>query len=151
MIITRLIAVLLIAFQVQPAFPQSAKAMNKEEIGKALFGQSMSGEYPNGQQWQESFNEDGSTVYSEGNTKVTGKMQRRDNVVCFEYRADTGMVGGCFEVWQRSANCFDFYGTKSATNDQTTATAAQKRLSLAWSARAWYSDKPSTCVEEMIS
>ena len=108
------------------------------------------GEYQDGRQWTERFNADGTTLYREQNFVITGKVVSQSGKVCFTYPTISGATGGCFEIRQRSANCFDFYGISNQPN-RTDATNLQKRLSLGWTARAWLSNTPSTCVADQIS
>ena len=134
-----------IAFTSLPAF---ANPLSEAEIRRSLLGHSWIGEYANGRQWAETFKSDGTTRYSEGNFSVEGKMRFESKEVCFTYGTGSGFVGGCFEVWRRSANCFDFYGVAGGS---TNATSNQKRIGLGWTARAWKASAPSTCVSDMIS
>jgi len=128
-----------------------AQALDGASIRAQLYGQTMIGEYPNGNEWRETFHDNETTFYSENGTEVLGSMKVQDGLICFSYHPSYGLVGGCFEVWKRSANCFDFYGTGSIDETATRATIVQKRQGQAWSARAWYADKPSTCVAELVS
>jgi len=114
------------------------------EIQSALFGRLFTGEYPNGSQWAERFNPDFTTQYSEDGRVTKGTMSLNGNILCFTY-ADNDQSGGCFEVWKRGPNCFDFY---SPTSD---ASLDQRRFGRAWQARGWDADQPSTCLSEEIS
>lgn len=118
------------------------------EIAQYLFGRTVTGEYDSGKAWAERFNRDGTSEYSEDGILRRGRMTLRGNRLCFEYGQIDGLVGGCFEVWKRGQNCFDFYGVGDGT---LSATLNQKRFGEAWSARAWYSDEPSTCTTAQIS
>jgi len=106
--------------------------MSATEIKQFVFGFTMSGEYASGQSWAERFNKDGTSSYSEN-----GKYDENPTV-----------SGGCFEVWKRGANCFDFYSTNA---DQPAASLDQRRFGRGWDARAWYADQKSTCLSEEIS
>ena len=75
-------------------------------------------------------------------------MRFEGNLMCFNYSGDETLTGGCFEVWRRSANCFDFYGTNGSVAD---ATLSQRRAGTGWTARAWRQDAPSTCVGDQIA
>jgi len=120
------------------------KPLTGAEIQKFVFGTTMSGEYPSGERWAERFNKDGTSEYSESGELSLGTMSLNGNILCFTY-LDKPTTGGCFEVWKRGPNCFDFY---SPTGD---ATLDQRQFGKGWDARAWYADQPSTCVSEQIS
>jgi len=135
----------------QMAGAQSSERLNARQTVEALQGKTLIGEYPDGAQWSETFNADNSTLYREGNFQVIGQMEERDTVVCFSYPSEQNLTGGCFEVWRRSENCFDFYGTEYATSMKTSASETQKTMSIAWSARGWFANMPSTCVEVLSS
>lgn len=113
-------------------------------------GNTIIGEYQDGRQWDEMFKADGSTLYREDNYRIIGRVYSNAGKVCFSYPTAKSATGGCFEIWQRSANCFDFYGISDPPKS-TDATERQKRLSIGWTARAWLSQFPSTCVSEQIS
>lgn len=128
-----------------PAKGQVALApLTAVEIRMALFGKLFSGEYPDGARWAERFNHDLTSDYSEDGRLTKGTMTLNSNILCFYY-ADKDQSGGCFEVWQRGPNCFDFY---SPTGD---ATLDQRRFGRAWQARGWNADQPATCMSEEIS
>ena len=114
------------------------------EILKFLYGSTMSGEYPDGDRWAEQFNTDGSSEYSQSGSLSHGTMKLTGNILCFTYSANEA-AGGCFEVWKRGPNCFDFYSPKGG------ATLNQRQFGQNWDARGWYANQPPTCVSEQIS
>ncbi len=122
--------------------------LNAAQIRTELFGRAVSGEYNSGKPWAERFSRDGTSQYSENGRIAHGTMQVRSNQLCFTYVEVADMVGGCFEIWKRSRNCFDFY---AIDDTQVNATTRQKQFGEAWDARAWFSDEPSTCATEQIS
>ena len=122
--------------------------MSATEIKQFVFGFTMSGEYASGQSWAERFNKDGTSSYSENGKPILGRMTLNGNILCFSYDENPTVSGGCFEVWKRGANCFDFYSTNA---DQPAASLDQRRFGRGWDARAWYADQKSTCLSEEIS
>ncbi len=141
----RTFLVVLIYFIGIPAFGQYvSKPLSGSEIQSQMFGRLLSGDYPNGERWAERFNYDGSSDYSENGNVRRGKMTLTGNVLCFSYDTEKDS-GGCFEIWKRSPNCFDFYGARSD------ASLDQRNFGKAWDARGWYSGQPSTCTSEQIS
>lgn len=122
--------------------------MNAPEIQRVLFGQSVTGEYPSGRAWAEHFKDNGTSTYVEAGRPVIGKMRFNGNALCFTYPPSSGSVGGCFEVWRRGENCFDFY---SSQDGRTISSKQEKQYGHAWSARAWIPSQKSTCQTELIS
>lgn len=125
-------------------------AISPGQFLELMRGNTVIGEYQDGRQWDEMFKADGSTIYREGNYRIAGVLTSQAGKVCFSYPTAKSVSGGCFEIWQRSANCFDFYGISDPPKS-TDANERQKRLSIGWTARAWVSQFPSTCVSEQIS
>ena len=123
----------------------SIHPMTGTEIRQILFGQLLTGEYPSGVQWAERFNKNETSNYSEDGRTRLGIMKLNGNILCFDYPDDPDQSGGCFEVWKRGPNCFDFYSSSASAN------LDQRRFGRAWDARAWISGKTSTCLSEEIS
>ena len=46
------------------------------------------------------------SIYVEGGQPVHGHMDFQG----------PELEGGCFEIWKRGANCFDFYSTRSSAS-----------------------------------
>ncbi len=116
-------------------------------------GKTLVGEYQTGQQWQERFIDERSTVYRDDEKSGSGTTIQRGRFVCFNYTSKDGMSGGCFEIWQRGKNCFDFYGSGLGGEQaqRTVASEKQKLFGQGWTARAWLASETSTCVSEQIS
>lgn len=121
--------------------------MGRSGIEEALIGQGVQGEYSDGRAFTEAFGADMTSRYSEGGETTPGTMRFEGNLLCFEYGGDA-LAGGCFEVWRRSSNCFDFYGTDAGVAD---ASLRQRREGTGWTARTWRQDAPSTCVGDKIA
>lgn len=122
----------------------SVAPLSGPEIRASLFGRLFTGEYPNGLGWAERFNANGTSDYSEKGRSTRGIMSLNGNVLCFSYQ-DNNEVGGCFEIWKRSANCFDFYSASDGPG------LTDRRFGRDWQARGWASDQPSTCLSDRIS
>ena len=116
-------------------------AMSAADMREAFFGAMLRGEYADGLAWSERFDDAGRTVYAQGVAQAPGRILFRGDVICFRY--EQGFSGGCFEVWRRSANCFDFYGTD--ITGRPFAGWRARRAGTGWSARAWRTDAASTC------
>ena len=129
------------------AYAVTAAVMSAENMRAAFFGATLDGEYADGLAWSERFDREGRSVYAQQGAQAVGRIVFRANVICFRY--DRGFSGGCFEVWRRSANCFDFYGVDSV--DAAHASLRQRRAGTGWTARAWRTDAPSTCVSDALS
>ncbi|MEM9732453.1 MAG: hypothetical protein AAF903_03080 [Pseudomonadota bacterium] len=121
--------------------------LTASDIRANLFGQRMIGEYPSGQGWAEQFNRDGTSLYVENGQPAEGQMRLQGRNLCFSYPG-TAQTGGCFEVWKRGPNCFDFY---AVTNGSTNTRLDDRRFGRSWSARGWIEGRTATCVTEQIS
>ena len=121
--------------------------MGRSGIEEALIGQAVTGEYSDGREFTERFGADMTSRYTEGGRTTPGTMRFEGNLMCFAYEGED-LSGGCFEVWRRSSNCFDFYGTDDGVAG---ASLQQRRAGTGWTARTWRQDAPSTCVGDQIA
>lgn len=119
--------------------------LSKSQIRNEMFGHLFTGEYSNGGRWAERLNGNLTSVYVEDGRPIHGHMDFQGSNLCFEYPNRTDLEGGCFEIWKRGQNCFDFYSTNSV------ASLEERRWGRAWMARAWISNQPSTCKSDLIS
>jgi len=126
-----------------PTLAGTIGPLSETQIKAALVGKIFEGEYPSGAAWRESFDASGNTVYQEGGRTDLGTMTFQGNVVCFDY-GDPTRSGGCFTVWRRGTNCFDFYSTNNI------ATRLQRDRGTAWDARAWEEGKARDCTADLI-
>lgn len=124
-----------------------AGKMGRSGIESVLLGQSVRGEYSDGREFTEFFGSDMTSRYTEDGRTTAGTVRFEGNLMCFTY-AGEALSGGCFEVWRRSDNCFDFYG---ATEGVASASLRQRREGTGWTARTWRRDAPSTCVGDQIA
>jgi len=121
--------------------------LSQHEIQTRLFGQRVIGEYADGKSWAENFNADGSSQYVQDGKLTLGKMHFEGKRLCFTYDPKD-MIGGCFEIWPRGKNCFDFY---ARGEESLPARLDDKRFGRGWDARAWIDGEPATCETEHIS
>lgn len=143
-----LVVVALLGAPTTPALADNPfEPLSPSAIRTYLFGQSMVGEYPSGQAWAEQFGRDGTSLYVEGGIPTKGQMRLEGTSLCFTYPG-TEQSGGCFEVWKRGPNCFDFYAMVGST---TGTRLDDRRFGRGWSARGWIAGQTATCVTEQIS
>jgi hypothetical protein len=142
---------LIVAILIGPAMsgPVSAQAvlppLSKSEIQALMFGQRLSGEYSTGAAWSERLNRNFTSNYTDADRSLQGAVAFRNNLLCFTYPDSALLPGGCFEVWKRGANCFDFYGASDPVS------LKQRQWGQAWQARAWIVGQTGTCPGEPIS
>ncbi len=122
----------------------SLTPLTAAEIKRFMFDRLFTGEYPNGLLWSERFNRDLTSTYSESGQILEGIMRLDGDLICFSYPDSIDSFGGCFQVWKRGNNCFDFYSSQSL------AGVFDRRFGRAWQARAWNADEPSTCFSDKI-
>ncbi len=111
-------------------------------IGAAVSGQRFAGVYDDGSAWRETYAADGSLAYEDDENDVDGQWRVISGRLCTLYA--TGVEGGCFMVFRRSTNCFDFYAVDPSSG-MPLASEAERAAQSGWSARGWSMDKASTC------
>jgi hypothetical protein len=102
------------------------------EITATFSGGAFDGVYADNSPWKETYNADGSIVYSDRFGPRTGQWSVRGAGDFCTYYTDGS--GACWRVERVSENCFRFY---VALGDPTTDRAA--------SATGWDTARPSTC------
>lgn len=141
-------AMLVLACVVTAVHAQSSLApLTQSEIKQSLFGQRVTGEYASGLAWAERFNTDFTSDYVQNGVPSRGLMRFEGDVLCFRY-GEKQLTGGCFEIWRRGTNCFDFYSVSAAGPN---ASLTQRRHGEGWDARAWIDGQPGTCSSDQIS
>ena len=110
-----LLAVLLVLLTSTPSVSaqHSLIPLTQSQIRSDMFGRMFTGEYSNGGRWAERLNPNMTSIYVEDGKSIHGHMEFRGSLLCFEYPHRPDLDGGCFEVWKRGNNCFDFYSTRS--------------------------------------
>jgi hypothetical protein len=106
--------------------------MGGAEITATFSGGAYEGVYADNSPWKETYNSDGSIVYSDRFGPRTGQWSVRGAGDFCTYYTDSS--GACWRVERVSENCFRFY---VAVGNPTVARAA--------SATGWATATPSTC------
>lgn len=123
------VAAILGALSASPLQAQPLR-MSGAEIKSTFSGGAFDGVYADTSRWQETYNSDGSIVYSDRFGPRKGEWSVRGSNFCTFY---TDGTGACWRVEQVSENCFRFY----VTVGEDAARAA--------SATGWATDRPGTC------
>ena len=78
---------LVVVFLASPAAGAADKigVLSGAEVRQFLLGHTMTGEYPDGRRWTETFRKDGTTAYSEGGDDQEGQLTIRGKLACFTY------------------------------------------------------------------
>lgn len=136
------------------AAPASADddAFRYRELGRAdieaeLIGTTVEGFYASGGEFTEVFGADFVSLYRDERGEISGRMTFEGDTLCFAYGSPE-MTGGCFVVWQRSPNCYDFY---AAQQGAAFAGFFACSLGMSWDARVWRTNSDSTCPTVPIS
>jgi len=143
---------LLIAVAIAAPDPVAAtefryRALSRADLVTEFLGRRVDGLYADGSSFTEHFRDDGSTLYRDARGEVIGEMSFRDDNFCFRYEVPD-MTGGCFVVWQRSANCYDFYVTRQGV---PLASFTERILGVGWEARVWRTEVAATCPTAPVS
>lgn len=142
------IAAILIAISL--AAPASAGQLTPGDALNIFAGKKITGEYPDGKIWSEKFLPGNLTIYSEGRELMQGMVMPQNGFLCFRYPLSSETSGGCFEVWQRSATCYDFYSA-DPSRTRTIASLSEKQNRQAWSARGWLGESIQDCKSDPIA
>jgi len=118
--------------------------LTANQITNQMFGRMFTGEYPSGAGWSEHFKSNLTSTYSESGAKLDGVMRFEGDALCFSYPQSNKWFGGCFQVWKRGNNCFDFYSV------QSNVSLFDRRFGRAWQARAWRTDAVATCFSAKV-
>jgi hypothetical protein len=114
--------------------------MSDARLVATFTGRSIDGEYEDGDTFHESYAADGTVAYRDKRRTSGGKWSVRSGTFCTIYDDDPS--GGCYRVRQESENCFEFHFVA-----RTEAEAEKDPRKPDWTARGWFPDKPSTCIE----
>lgn len=120
--------------------------MTAAELRQSLADTTISGQYVDARSFSEVYKSDGSLRYREfeSKTKYTGRWSIVRDRFCTIY--DQTQTGGCFRVRRISDNCFEFF-----FDSRTEAEARSSTLrNPTWTARAWRTDRISTCEERPL-
>jgi hypothetical protein len=114
--------------------------MSDGELQTTFSGRSIAGEYENGDGFEETYASDGTVDYRDARRSSAGKWSIRAGTFCTIYDADPS--GGCYRVHRAGENCFEFHFVARTTKEAETDPRKPD-----WTARAWFTDRPKTCVE----
>jgi hypothetical protein len=123
--------------------------MTEEAMRAAFIGKTLDGYYGSGVTWTETYLASGRLDYAERERQAGGSWHFRDGYVfCTFYDPShrPGLVGGCWNALQTGPNCYEFYLAGVAPSDIEEGRPGQ--WALAWNARAWRREAPSTCREK---
>jgi len=114
--------------------------MTDADLTGTFAGRDISGEYENGDTFDETYARDGTVRYTDARRTSTGKWSVRAGTFCTIY--DDDPAGGCYRVHKASENCFEFHFV-ARTQEQ----AGKAPGKPAWTARGWFANQPKTCVD----
>lgn len=112
--------------------------MDEADLDATFSGQTIAGLYPNGRGFVETFYQGGRVTYQDELRKVGGRWVVKAGTFCTIYDGDAS--GGCYSVRRTGDNCYEFYFI-ARTEEQ-----ARRPGEPTWTAQAWLSNKPSSCV-----
>lgn len=130
--------------------------MTEDEMRAAFAGQTLDGHYGNQTSWTETYFADGRIDYTESARFAKGRWSFRGGSFCTFYDPPfvPDFVGGCWQVLQQGANCYEFYSAgyqlpdQSERNEEDDSGAGGLERPLRWNARGWRRSAPSTCPEK---
>jgi hypothetical protein len=114
--------------------------MSDNELQATFDGRAVDGHYEDGDRFEETYMTGGRVSYRDSNRSSGGRWSIQSGTFCTIY--DDDPAGGCYRVRRDGENCFEFYFVA-----RTEAQASGDPRTPHWTARAWYKDKPSTCVD----
>lgn len=114
--------------------------MSDAELAATFGGRTISGEYDNGDTFEETYEQAGAVRYRDQRRVSGGKWSVRAGTFCTIY--DDDPAGGCYRVTKSGDNCFEFHFVA-----RTEVQAEKQPGKPNWTARGWFPDKPKTCVD----
>ena len=117
--------------------------MSGVEIVEAFSGKTVNGYYRTGVTFTEAYLKNGTADYREATLAMKGRWSVVNGMFCTLYQDPHG---GCFRIARESANCYAVY-TAAGSEEE----ARNPVITPYWLARAWTTDRPSTCPENVTS
>jgi hypothetical protein len=148
--IPRLAAALSMLVGVSAAIAPRAQAerdwsnwMSEDAMRGAFIGKTLDGYYADGEDWTETYGQDGRLDYRDRKRASLGHWYFREHVFCTFYDPGQPINGGCFTAVQVSTNCYEFYLAEFSGReaDREPAPGPVGR----WVARASRRGEPPTC------
>lgn len=112
--------------------------MNDSDLKATFEGKTIAGLYPSGRGFVETYHRGGRVAYQDQVRQVGGRWSVSAGTFCTIYDGDA--AGGCYSVRRMGQNCFEFYFSSRTEQDK------RRPEEPTWTAQAWLSDSPSTCV-----
>jgi len=112
--------------------------MNDSDLKTTFEGKTIAGLYPGGHGFIETFHRGGRVAYQDQVRQVGGRWSVSAGTFCTIYDGDA--AGGCYSVRRMGKNCFEFYFMSRTPKEKN------RPEEPTWTAQAWISDFPSTCV-----
>ncbi len=114
--------------------------MSDSELSETFKGHRIDGHYDNGDTFEETYAANGEVTYRDDLRRSGGRWSVKSGTFCTIY--DDDPAGGCYRVRRQGDNCFEFYFV--ARNEGEAMRDPRKPD---WTARGWFPEKPSTCVD----
>ena len=140
--LARTLAITALALTAALSVQAGSQWMTDLQLRENLAGHDLAGHYASGKTFTESYHPDGTLTYRETSRETNGRWSVIAGTFCTIYDSDP--TGGCFQVRRESDNCFEFY---FIARSEPQAREFSDRTKPAWTARAWLTDKVSTCTE----
>lgn len=112
--------------------------MSAGDLTLTFSGKTIAGVYPSGRVFVETYHVGGRVKYHDQVRQVGGRWRVSQGSFCTIYDGDG--TGGCYSVRRTGENCFEFYFISRDENQ------SDGPGDPSWTAQAWITDKPSTCV-----
>lgn len=133
-----LLAVLSLGLVMESSQSDAVLWMDDSDLKTTFEGKTIAGHYPAGHGFIETFHRGGRVAYQDQVRQVGGRWSVSGGTFCTIYDGDA--AGGCYSVRRMGPNCFEFYFISRTKQDK------RRPEEQAWTAQAWISDRPSTCV-----
>ena len=131
-------AVVIVGLLMASSQSRAVQWMNDSDLTTTFEGKTIAGLYPAGHRFVETFHRGGRVVYQDQVRQVGGRWSVSAGTFCTIYDGDA--AGGCYSVRRMGQNCFEFYFISRTKHDK------RRPEEPTWTAQAWITENPSTCV-----